>query len=77
MFLSSVTKKEEGICFVYLRLRRITAAATAMMITMTTPMATYVAVGVALPGGMITGLGVCAIVGVGWTGVGVGCEVGC
>ena len=54
---------------VYFRLRRISAAAAAMITMITTPMAMYVVVGVALVGGITTWLG--EGVGVG-TGVGVG-----
>ena len=45
-------------CWFYLRLRRIRAAAAAITMIITAPMVTYVAVGCALVGGMIAGLGV-------------------
>ena len=55
----------------YFRLLRASAAATAMMM-IAKPMAMYVAVGAAFPGGMVTGLGVGAIV---WVGAEVGVDV--
>ena len=48
-------KEREVVC--YLRLLRAKAAATAMIMTTTAPIATYVATGVGLPGGVTTGLG--------------------
>ena len=55
-------KKGKGKFRVYLRPRRMSAAATAMMTITAAPTAIYVVVGCALVGGMIAGLGVGAIV---------------
>ena len=49
----------------YFRLRRIRAAAIATIMTTAAPMAMYVVVGDSLDGGIMTGLGVGAIVDVG------------
>jgi hypothetical protein len=71
--LVSFTEKKEGNRFsfgFYLRFLRMIAAAAAIMMITTIPMAMYVAVGAALDGGMTTGLGVGATVLVG-TMVGV------
>ena len=58
-------KKEKGLFVfcVYFRLLSTNAAATATMMMTAAPIATYVMIGVALAGGITTGLGVGASVG--------------
>jgi hypothetical protein len=68
-------KKGRKLLLVYLRLLRISAAATAIMMMTAAPMATNVVIGVALVGGMTTGLRVGAMVAVG-AAVGVIAVVG-
>jgi hypothetical protein len=68
--LKSKKERRRGLkFFVYLRLLRMSVAATAIIAMTATPIAMYVAVGAELVGGMMTGLGVGAIVAVGaWVG---------